>query len=193
MGEREQRIRDLFGQQFEPDGDGFLYRPNHRVQPKRVTRAERNAFTEQFVRASNRMTWGLAAVAMAAITVAVFFDKTREDLGYGLDFTTACVLVLVALFVPLYRYVWRAPARALADRAPAGPARSCEEARALVLTKLRWSQLGGAVAIAAFLIVSHWPRDEFRIGDWVWIGGGGLLVALVAVQAARKWRFGRQH
>ncbi len=51
------RVRDLFADQFEPSGDGFLYRKSMKGAPIPVSRDERERFDADFHRRLRKLMW----------------------------------------------------------------------------------------------------------------------------------------
>ena len=63
-----EQMRDLFAEQFEPDGKDYLYRRSQKGAPIRVTAVERDAFLAAFQRHYARAFWGF----LIAIILAIF-------------------------------------------------------------------------------------------------------------------------
>src|SRR6185437_16090333 len=59
------RVRQLFADQFEEDGDGYLFRMNLKGPAVQVSADERDAFVATFNRSFTRLTWGLIATLTA--------------------------------------------------------------------------------------------------------------------------------
>ena len=184
-----------FESQFEVSGDGeYLYRLNGKGKPIPVNRLERSRFIAQYV--SRALL--VQAIMMAAGT-AFFFaflykavasakaTPGREILSDPMFYAGTAAILLPAW--ALLRWVWGAPARALAERASVGEARTTDEMRALAFRRMTYSRLAFVAAIGVgsfdYIADGYWDRQ------WAFVPP--LLVSVAAVQAFRKWRFERRH
>ncbi len=91
-----------------------------------------------------------------------------------------------------YYWAWNAPARELERRTPVGSARTREEVRRLMLSKITYGQLGFAV-LAAFALLWNASTKGDVLHGWgiLWVVFAAALVVIAAIQAFRKWRFDR--
>jgi hypothetical protein len=186
-----ERVHQLFADQFEPDGAGFLYRKSMKDAPIRVTEEERNDFVSVFKRRLRYGAWSLVPTTLLLIGLPVV-------LGLDIDSpsTQAAAYVGLALimapFLAIYYWAWKAPARQLERRPSVGEARSRAEVRELMFAKITYGQLALAV-ISALLLVWKVSAENDVIHGWdvLWLVLAAALIFGVAVQAFRKWRHER--
>ncbi|HEX4859607.1 MAG TPA: hypothetical protein VFV07_00130, partial [Rhizomicrobium sp.] len=74
--ENYERLRQKFVDQFEPDGQGFLYRKFMRDAPIPVSAAERNRYIATFDKARKYQIWGTLAGTLALIISLTAYDVT---------------------------------------------------------------------------------------------------------------------
>jgi hypothetical protein len=108
---------EILAAQFEPDGDGFLYRPNLAAPGIRVTLAERERFVYQYRRRFRVLTWSAAGVMLLAIFAAML------PIFGGSEHSTPDTLVIVVPIVAglIGVNVWcseRRSGRSVGDRQP---------------------------------------------------------------------------
>lgn len=181
------RLRALFSDQFEPDGDGFLYRKNRVGTPVRVSVDERAAFVRGYARALRLAKWSLVPAVLILIGLLVWLGP---DPGSHSG-TVAIWMAVVAMLAPYLIFMQgarAAPARALANRAPAGDARSRREAGRLDLAGTSYAQFGTALLAGAALLVKIGAHHDFRHG-WGLVAMVSIaLIALgIIIQMARKF------
>lgn len=186
------RADKLFADQFEATDDGnFIYRQNQKGSAINVWAWEKDKFVTGFVKARQRASWalmvGLILVAIAG--VAIFGDAKAPGSDRFIYFGVG---VSALGFFIFWRWAWKAPARALADRKPQGPALPKDVARRAGLKRLGWGQIawaglvlviGGARIAASVDLLSGWNR--------LWLIGGVLLVALLCWRIWQKWQADR--
>ncbi|WP_338661568.1 hypothetical protein VQH23_15125 [Pararoseomonas sp. SCSIO 73927] len=104
--------------QFQPSGDGYVYRENAKGPPVPVSREERDRFVRRYALQFVLQVAGfMAAVILAAVlTDAVF--PTRAAPG-GFVLMGAMMLLIGYLLYRWIRWALAAPSRALAGRGPA--------------------------------------------------------------------------
>jgi hypothetical protein len=186
---RHERAFQLFADQFEADGQDYLYRKNMRGAPVRVTVAERDAFVAEYRRAYPWMIWGIVACTAVLIAVAVvLMPEGMRDTPLA---TYGAPAVVIACFVAGWYRMWTAPARALQRRPPEGPQRSRAEMRQLTLAKMTWGQLAASAAGAAYAWW-HVAAGHDVLAGWLrlWTFGGVVLGVLLAWRAFQKWQAG---
>src|SRR6478609_440552 len=92
------RRRQLFADQFEANGDGFLYRRNCKDAPIPVSAAERDRYIAGFDKFLKYSFWGTIAGTVVIFAALVFciveFDAEPPTFSIG-----AAFLVLVAIAV----------------------------------------------------------------------------------------------
>jgi hypothetical protein len=185
------RVRQLFTDQFEPDGAGFFYRKSMKGAPIRVSADERDGFVEAFNRRLRYAVWSvlLATVALIVLLALLLPDVDRP--GNQAAAYAGFALVMIVFFA-IYYWAWNAPARELERRAASGPARTRAEMRGLMLARMSYGYLGliAAAAVGAMLKLS---RDTDILHGWgrLWLLLGAIAVATAGIQAFRKWRLER--
>ena len=186
------RADKVFADQFEALDDGnFIYRQNQRGAPIKVWALERDEFVDRFVKTRQRASWGMMlAITVVVIAELAIFDGAKAP---GSDsFMYVGVGVLMVGFLIFWRWAWNAPARALVDRQPEGPALPKEVARRAGLKRMGWGQLawaglvvviGGARIASQVDLLSGWNR--------LWLIGGALFIALLFWRIWQKWQADR--
>jgi len=188
---RFDRVRELFVDQFEADGNGYIYRRNSKGPAIRVTSAERDMFIADFSRSLNRLWWGLILGMVVAIggCVAWFAIEGGDVSEWSIWIGLLPVFVLYMLF---WRRAWNAPTRKLATRSQVAPERSKDEFRRLMLQRLTWGRLGGAAASFAIAMFYLGRRFNLLVGwNRLWLVLAGVAFLALLRQAFRKWQFDR--
>jgi hypothetical protein len=188
FGSSWDRMVQGFGNRFEADGDGFLYRSSPKAAPIRVSAAERDAFIAQLKRQLPWLHWGLIGAIMLLVFGCTFLDLKFKMHTTGLAIYVGGSLIM-ALAIGATMYLWAAPQRALADRQPVGTPRSADEARRLAFKRMPWSNflVGGAFLGVALFRVGATPH-AFEGWGALWLVAIGAGFLLLAIQALRKWR-----
>jgi len=184
------RVHELFAEQFEPDGQDYLYRRSQKGAPIRVSAAERDAFLAAFRRHYARAFWGF----LVAIILAIFgMVALMPEAGGPVFETIAGFIVLPSIVLLGVYWLWAAPARALRQRQPVGFERSRDEMRAIKLAKITYANLAvGALAVPLLLLKVAEKSDVLHGWGRLWLLLAGALTVLIAVQAFRKWRSERR-
>jgi len=190
MFQGSERLVKPFANRFEPDGTDFLYRKNLREAPIRVTAAERDAFIDDFREAMFWAYWLLMGGTVVSIVVPIFLMIRIP----GLD-APYLVFLFLALFFTIYMAIYyqaaNAPSVALQSRAVAGTGRSREEARAIMLSKVSWRNLGLAALAFAFALFRLSLRIDLTAGwNRLWLAGAAALYGFVGYRAYQKLRYG---
>jgi len=192
------RAQRLFAEQFEPDGGGYVYRRSRKGEAIRVTRAERDHFVNAFVESQLRGLWIIFAGAGLLMMGLVFLAKSHPEISFSsipsLAVICAAAFVLSIPYGAYLKWRWAAPARELRGRTPIAAKRTREEMRQLRLTKLTWTRLGVGALVAIVIAIPDPPRER-RYPGWnhFALTVAIVLLALISVQAFRKWRFDRQN
>jgi len=192
------RAQRLFAEQFEPNGEGYLYRRSRKAAGIRVTSEERDRFVREFVDKLRGSQWVLYAATGILMIGLVVLAKSRSAISLSsvpsLIGIVAAALVLSIPYAARCWWIFGAPARELRGRAPVVAKRSPEEIRDYRLEKLTWGHLGLATLVSAFLALPRVRREQLFPG-WnhfaFWTAM--VLFVLVAIQAFRKWRFDRRN
>jgi hypothetical protein len=183
------RIRRLFADQFEPDGDGFIYRRSQKGEAIRVTSAEHQGFIDQFNRQVRYANWSIYIGVFLALGAAVLVSVlSRSDSADPVIYF--CIALGTVPYFILYYRAWAAPARELEGRMPIAGALSTEEVRRLTFGRISYGKLA-AVAAGGIVLPFFGSNRHDVFSGWnrLWLVLGAALVLLAAVQAFRKWRF----
>ena len=182
------RAFEGFDAQFEPNGDGFLYRRSLKGAPIRVSAAERDRFSAAYRRIFRRLIWGTAAaiLALLAAVMAPAFMSNRDP-PQILIFATMAVGLLPMLLI--HHRLWNAPARELRGRSVVGRERSRSEASHVWLSRLSWAQFGATLLVVPVLLF----KVSFAFDIWhgwgrLWLLFAGIIAMMLVYQAIRKWQ-----
>jgi hypothetical protein len=111
-----QRQRQMFAAQFQPEGEGFVYRKHSIGQPVQISAAERDRFIADFEKFIRRGFWAMVAglVGLVAIFVGFWYATATRipDTVFYLVFGVMLVLYMSASF-----RAWNRPLRELNGRA----------------------------------------------------------------------------
>jgi hypothetical protein len=185
------RVRQMFTDQFEPNGGSFLYRKSMKGAPIRVSEAERDEFVTTFNRRLRYSMWSIVPATVILIFLLVWLvpdtDSTAGHVAMWIG-----IAAVIAPFLGGYYWAWNAPARELERRPQEGAARSREEVRQLMFSKMTYGQLGFA-ALAGLALVWKVSADTDVFHGWgmLWLIFAGLLIVAAGIQAFRKWRYER--
>jgi hypothetical protein len=187
----QSRVKQLFTNRFEPDGEGFLFRANIRAAGIPVSASERDRFVAEFGRGILIATWTTAGFIV--LLIVGFVLVATANVGNLPEFA-AYLLVAVCMlpFLAAFHWLWNAPVRALSARAPATAERSKTEARRLAFQRMTWSQLGLAAVMVPVILLRVGSRHSLLVGwNRARLLIAGLFLIFVGVQAVRKWRASR--
>lgn len=186
------RVRELFSDQFEQNGSGFLYRKGMRAAPIRVSASERDQFVEAFNRRLKFSSWAIFPATVALIFLLVWLAPDVESTAGQVAMWIGLAAILVP-FLIVHRWAWNAPSRELQRRNPEGEALTDAELRELRFSKLTYGRLSLAAAMGAGLVWKKSAETDVLHG-WgiIWLLLGGLLVAVAGVQAIRKWNYSQR-
>jgi len=187
------RTRRMFAEQFEADGDGFLYRKYRKGAPIRVTSRERDdfvsAFERDYPRAYLAMIAGAVVTLLGLVTIAVVIER---DLSKPVIY--AAVGSVSALFLIAHLRVWSAPARALERRPAVGQERSRAEMRDIMTAGTSYRYYVMMLTLFLLLLFSFSFRTEAFSGeDMFLIAFYVFASATIASLILRKWRFDRRN
>ena len=184
-------VKQIFADQFKPDGQSYLYRRSNKGAPVRVGEPDRDAFVEGFGRMIHYLVWGLAVVAILIVTViSLFDDRYRSGPDYKVFGAVggATVIFLVAV-----HWIWNAPVRALERRPEEGAALTSDEAREQGLRATSYGQLALSLPLVGLgLMAIHQDYNLLHGWNKLWLVLGGAFLAFVAYRALSKWRIERR-
>lgn len=186
------RVREIFADQFQPEGTVFLYRKSSKGAAIMVSAAERDAFVAAFNRKLRYSTWGILAATLLLIGIlVVVIPDVRSTAGQVSIY--AGVFAIMGIFMLAYYSAWNEPLRQLDRRPITQAALSREEARRVGLAKITYGQLCFAVVAALALVFRQSGEHDVTHG-WglLWSIFAGLLILGAAYQAFRKWRSERR-
>jgi len=185
------RVRQLFADQFEEDGDGYLFRKNLKGPAVQVSADERDAFVATFNRSFTRLTWGLIAT-LTAFTGMLLAWVLRTNVEHVAAPIYIGIGLMLTVFMLVSMKVWGAPERALAGRPAAAPELTKDEVKRLAMQRLTWGRLGSATATFTVALVIVSLRFNLMAGwNRLWLALAGVALAALAYRAFRKWRFDR--
>jgi hypothetical protein len=184
------RVKELFANRFEPDGDSYLFRSSLKAPGIRVSAAERERFITAFNRQMTMLTWGggllFAVVLVGVILVAFQADPNAAAPDYLIY---SALAVFFVIWMALYYWFWGAPVRALQGRKPVDDGRSKSEAKRVALQRVTWGRLFGGLAAFTVAFLGLAARHNLLVGWYrLWLLFGGLVLVMASVTAFRKWR-----
>ena len=187
-----ERVRKLFADQFQPDGDAFVYRKNMKGVPIHVSEAERDAFVFAFNRRSLYWMWSIFPATLLLIGGLVAFGPDANGPYAHIAIFVGLAVILTPMMVGYY-WAFKAPARELAQRPALGEALTADEVRKLRFSKMTYQNLGFAVLGSLGLLWKVSTRTDVLHG-WgtLWLVFTAAIISVAGVQAFRKWRFERK-
>ena len=188
---RLDHLRELFAEQFEPEGSDYLYRKGRRGPPIRVTETERDVFVAAYGRRLRLLMWSLLPGVLVLIGAMVVLSPDPNDPS-AQPLMWAGLAVLIIPFVLVAHWLWTAPSRELAHRAPLGGARTRREVGDLMLARTSYGELV-ATALAALMLVGARAMKQDVLHGWglCWPLGAGAILVILASHAVRKRRRNR--
>jgi tetratricopeptide (TPR) repeat protein len=181
-------VRQLFADQFEASGTNFVYRRSQRGEAIVVSSDEHARFLNQFDHDLSRAIWiiyvGLFIVIGSILLMSIVGDFELSQVAIYVGIAT-----VMAVYYLYYRWVWRAPARALAGRTPIARELSSEGVRRLRFQRMTYAQLAGAAAAGVFIPFMAAGKDLLVGWNRLWLIVGAALVFLAVLQTFHKWRF----
>jgi MFS family permease len=185
-------LTDPYARQFAPDGDGYLYRKNQREAPVRTTAAERDAFVDEFARATK---WTLPLLLAGMILLpflGVAIAMTLSE-AYQIPLLVGGLVLVIAPYAWVVMRSWNAAARAVAGRPVLGERRSSEEWKHLQLGALSYKWMAFMALFGVYQVASSFldPNRSVPLLNTLRLVVGIGLLAVVAVQGFRKYRVER--
>lgn len=183
------QVKQLFADQFTPDGADFIYRKSFKGAPIRVNSSEREDFIAAFNRQLRFASWGILFGTLLLIGLLVMLVPEGSNSTIGQMGIYIGIGVIVAIFFAAYRWAWNAPVRALQRRPVVGQPLSRTEVKRMMLDRMTYGQLGiGVLAIGALLLKVSAKHDLLSSWNRLWLLLAALGLAGFGVQAFRKWR-----
>ena len=178
----------IFDLQFEPDGDGFLYRPNFDVEAVRITAEEKQAIIEAYHRRMRRWIWLVAGTTILLILVLEIWTSGRFADQHRLAYWAIVSFPTLGLLL-LHRRAWYAPARAFERRPSAGRSLSRREIRDRILAEQGYGiHVSTLLIFSALLAVSLNAPSPFRGWNLAWIGAEIAFIIICVTNLYRKWK-----
>jgi hypothetical protein len=110
-----QRQRQMFAAQFQPQGEGFVYRKHSIGEPIRISAADRDRFIADFETFTRQGFWAMVAgsVVLVAIFVGLWYATATQvpDTVFYLVFGAMLLLYMAGSF-----RAWNRPLRELNER-----------------------------------------------------------------------------
>ena len=186
-------FRSSFAEQFEADGDAYLYRRFRKGAPVRVSARERDDFVANFERSYKRayltMIIGLfvLAIGMIAITVAIGHELAK-------NVVYATIALWAAAFMLVHLRIWNAPARALERRPAVGVERSRAEMREIMMSEGSYLKFFGLLAFFLLLLFNLATQPEpLGYFDVALMTLYIAMIPMIATLILRKWHFDRRN
>ncbi|WP_331134276.1 hypothetical protein [Sphingopyxis sp.] len=182
----------MFCAQFEPDGDGFLYRAGLKAEAVRVSAQERQAFVDAFRRDLRRMMVSTIGIIVAIAIAMIAWEANHEAIDRNSLTYWAIIASLTVPLVLAHLYIWRAPARALERRPKAGPPLSRKDIGDRILVEQSYGfHVATLLIFSTLLFASLSVPDPFRGWNLVWLGTWVALILVSIANLYRKWKLSR--
>src|ERR1700681_1582256 len=105
-----ERQRQMFAAQFEPEGEGYIYRTHTVGEPIPVSAADRDRYVANFERFTRQGFWAIliaAILLLAGLVAYSFVTKTQvPDLVFYVAFGG-----MFAVYIVGYQRAWNLPVR----------------------------------------------------------------------------------
>ena len=109
------RQRRMFEAQFEPAGEGYVYR-NHTVgEPIPISAAQRDRYIAEFAKFTKRGFWAMLAGAVFLLIAFILYSTITKAEVPDLVMCGAFG-VMFAAYMAAYLHAWNLPARELRGR-----------------------------------------------------------------------------
>jgi hypothetical protein len=190
--EHLERVNQMFADQFESNGDGFLYRRSMKDAPIQVSSAEQGQFLSDFKNSYRKVFW-IAVASLVSCVMSYIIWATFNDIEISNIELYSGLAIYLAGFVIVHRRVWNAPARFLERRPAIGRQRTRAEVITAMIERTTWGQLGlGAVGMVVLLLEVASKDDLLRGWNRLWLVSAGLVFSALVIQVYRKWRSGKK-
>ena len=172
-----------FDDQFEWDGDGWLFRRFHRSRPVRVSADEMDESISYFGRWTSRL--GTGAICGWFLFLALW-GWLGTDEGPARPVQSAATIGLFAIVLIGRRWIWERSTKHFSRRVPVGRGQSWLEHRQDEAAESDWGALFLPVALIAAGAYFLWPFDAFSWSDLagaVFFGSAALFDIVLKVRA----------
>jgi hypothetical protein len=185
--------RKAFTDQFESNGMDFTYRKDMKGAPIKISAAEREKFITKYDKVTKRGYWFMTAALLMYLLLLVTYSVWAN-----INVPTTAVWLGIIAFAGIafagLKWAKSIPDKAIVGRIPVGEARSRDEIRRLIFSRMTYWQMAFAVAIAAWWALRTGWRDHFQSAtDWLWLAFASAIVVAAAIQSFRKWHFESTH
>lgn len=188
FGGYEDRLRKMFADQFEPDGDNFVYRKYTSGAPIPVSATEHEKYITAFNNFLKYGFWGvMGGMTVLALLIIAYAIQTDTDVSGTAIYVG--VGAITAVYLSGYFWAWNLPARELRGRATVGEARSRAEIKQRMLARIGYGEVValGVLAVVAALKVDR--NDLFSQQNALWLTLAIVAAVISTIMAFRKWRF----
>lgn len=186
--ESEGWLRQLFADQFEPDGNEFIFRYNLKSAPIRVTRAERDRYVDTFNKFNKWSLWLLiGAILLLAGLYVIFLTITDQPVS-GITVYIGIGVLMIGYMIAFY-WIRGFPMRELRGRPTVGEPRSRVEIRDLMISRMSCVQIV-IIGTGGLFVLSRIDRNNDLFSGWnlaLLVFAAFAIVAAI-VTAFRKWR-----
>ena len=172
----------IFAKQFEPDGNGYLFRAGQKNAPVRVTAVERDAFIGDYRRFNRRMTWIVVVTTILIIVVPVLIYDVVPEILLAL-----AVVGLILVIGGCSYWSYLAPRRSLANRTAVGEPRTHAEMVTLTSAQTSWRLIIAMAAIGLFQTFEMFTASD-RTSGWWFSLVGPFILAMLPIIIWRKLR-----
>jgi formate/nitrite transporter FocA (FNT family) len=182
----------MFADQFEADGNGFLYRKYSKGAPIQVSTEERDRYIARFNRFLKYWFWGImAGTVILCAAAALYTFKFNIEPSDSSSWITISLVFAISM-IPYY-WAWNIPARELRGRGAVGVARSRAEVRRRYLERPSYSQIAALLAVVLASLLNGHFRENLLLGwNRLWLILGAFTFVMALVLAFRKYRFESQ-
>lgn len=178
------RVMRAFAAQFQPDGNGYIFRRDRVGPGYRVTAQERDAILAEYDRLNTR-SWFLAIIPVVMVLIGIGYNRLSP--AQPIDLLPYVVLGAPALLVCVTAATaFGSRAKSLSgfeDRNPDLPALTAAERNALVTPRQRLAFVGLLGVIGATIVSQMLFGRHGLFGSSIWASivpfAGTMLVALV--------------
>jgi hypothetical protein len=176
-----ERVRKKFLDQFESDGEVYLYRREMRGMGVPVSAAERDLLTEQYMQRCQRSAV-FGGIAIVFLIVALVI------LGVGRYYWIAGWILFVLGMAVIRQWVSGSVMRAFGDRPRAGENRSWIEAEKLRGRQRKWRDLVLPALLDLTVLHHAFGRHTTEVERAMFLLAGVWILGTMAHTAFRIWQ-----